>query len=214
MILIADSGSTKTDWRIISSSGQISQIKSEGLNPFLKDEESLNDSLKSVFDSLNIEEITKVFFYGAGCKGKGKEVILSVLQSFFTNKSIKVEDDLLAAARATCAEERGIACILGTGANSCLYNGKKIVDRVPTLGYVLGDEGSGVYLGKLLINAFYKRELPKDLHLRFQKRYNLSEENLLEKVYQKPLPNQFIGSFARFLQHNIKHTYVQNLYRI
>jgi N-acetylglucosamine kinase-like BadF-type ATPase len=212
MILIADSGSTKTDWRFISSNGEISQYKTEGLNPFLRNEAEIAECLHITFESLIADKVKKIFFYGAGCKGTGKELLQKVLaDSFKSANKIKVENDLLAAARATCGNSKGIACILGTGANSCLYNGEEITDHIPPLGYILGDEGSGAYLGKALVNAYFKRELPADLHRKFDKRYQLTESDLLEKVYKAPFPNRYLANYARFLHHNIKHTYVKHL---
>ena len=213
MILIADSGSTKTDWRFIKSTGEISQEKTDGLNPFVKTDEELNNVLGPLKGVLPQDEpINQLFFYGAGCKGQGKATIEKALKNAFGHAcSIKVEDDLLAAARATCGTEKGIACILGTGANSCLYNGEIIIDHIPALGYILGDEGSGAYLGKQLVNAFFKKELPQDLEQRFSKRYQLSEQDVLDKVYKQPFPNKFLATFTRFLHHNIKHPYVKHL---
>ncbi len=212
MILIADSGSTKTDWRFVTSAGEVSQTKTEGLNPYLRTEEELYECLHIIFGHMIGDKIRKVFFYGAGCQAEGKATMERVLQKAFINATqIQVEDDLLAAARATCGTQEGIACILGTGANSCLYDGENIAGHVPALGYILGDEGSGAYLGKQLVNAYFKKDLPQDLVQRFQKRYQLSEQEVLEKVYKKPFPNKFLAGFARFLHHNIKHPYVKHL---
>jgi len=212
MILIADSGSTKTDWRFIKGNAEIRQFKSDGLNPFVRNEEEITTCLQNTFNAEFTNNVKKVFFYGAGCKGIGKNLLEKVLGNTFKNTSeIKVENDLLAAARATCGNNKGIACILGTGANSCLYDGVEIIDHIPPLGYILGDEGSGAYLGKTLVNAYFKRELPSDLKQKFAKRYQLTESELLEKVYKDAFPNRYLASFSRFLFHNIKYPYIKHL---
>ncbi|UZR95510.1 N-acetylglucosamine kinase [Chondrinema litorale] len=211
MILIADSGSSKTDWRLIDNTGKISQQKSLGLNPYYQSLEEIHQNISATFNTSVLEQVNKVFFYGAGCKEDGKVLMENALKNACNLADIWVGNDLLAAARATCGKELGIACILGTGANSCLYNGEEIIDHIPPLGFILGDEGSGAFLGRELINAFFKRDLPQDLQDRFQKRYNLTEKFVLENVYKKEFPNRFLAKFTRFLHHNISHPYVKQL---
>lgn len=209
MILIADSGSSKTDWRIIDKLGNISIQKTIGLNPYYQTKGDIINSIFSSFEKTVFEQVYKIYFYGAGCRDEGKVLMKKALELSFKNAEVWVENDLLAAARATCGTSKGIACILGTGANSCLYNGCEIIDHIPPLGFVLGDEGSGAFLGKKLINAYFKRELPKELANRFQKHYKISESVVLQNVYKQEFPNRYLAKFTRFLHHNLGHPFVK-----
>ncbi len=209
MILIADSGSTKTDWRVIDRSGKIHQAKTVGLNPYHQS----SDDIAQVLDQKLLPQLTvsieQVFFYGAGCANPtANQTAAEALKSVFPQAEIEVASDLLAAARALCGHEPGIACILGTGANSCLYDGSQITDNVPPLGYVLGDEGSGTYIGKELLNRYLKRDMPEPLRSQFAKRYSLTTEDVLENVYRQPQANTYLASFAKFAFHHLKHPYI------
>ncbi len=209
MILIADSGSTKTDWRIIDAQGKIHQAKTVGLNPY---HQSSNDMAR-VLDQELLPQLTvpieRVFFYGAGCANPTvNQTAVQALTSTFPNAPVQVESDLLAAARSLCGHQAGIACILGTGANSCLYDGQAIVDNVPPLGYVLGDEGSGTYIGKELLNRYLKRDMPEPLRRQFAKRYDVTTAAVLDQVYRQPQANTYLASFARFAFHHLKHPYI------
>ena len=212
MILIADSGSTKTDWRQIDASGNIHQAKTSGLNPYHQDaaemEQVLRQELRPQVDS----KVKQVYFYGAGCANEAAEqTVVQALQSVFPEAALEVRSDLWAAARALCGHESGIACILGTGANSCLYDGTEITDNVPPLGYILGDEGSGAYLGKELLNRYLKRDMPEPLSRQFAKRYSVTTEAVLERVYRQSQANTYLASFAKFAFHHLKHPYMMRL---
>lgn len=200
MQLIADSGSSKTDWRFINEDNSIEQLRTSGINPYLISEKELFDSLKADFKDKVIPNVKQVYFYGAGCgqpKNKGK--IKSVLTDYFKCDRIFVEDDMLAAARASCGKEEGIVCILGTGANACHYNGENITTRMISLGYALGDEGSGNYIGKLTLKAFLENELPANLTEKFIIEFpEINLEYTLEQIYQKPYPNRFFAQFFQF----------------
>ncbi len=213
MKLIAESGSSKTDWRILDQEGNISQAKTSGLNLQIQQEEDINDLLKEeLLPQLAGKNITEVYFYGAGCTaGKITEKMHGLLGKLFASAAIHVTDDLVAAARGLCGKNPGIACILGTGSNSCVYDGEKITDQIPPLGYILGDEGSGTYIGKQLLNAFLKRDMPQDLHAAFDKRFNITQAEVLENVYKKPAPNRYLASFSKFAFHHVKHPYIYQL---
>jgi N-acetylglucosamine kinase-like BadF-type ATPase len=200
MQLIADSGSSKTDWRFIKADGTIEQLKTGGINPYLITEKELFDNLEGDFKDTAFEEVNEINFYGAGCGHlKNKEKLKSVLSDFFKCDKIYVEDDMLAAARACCGKEEGIACILGTGANACFYDGSKIVERMVSFGYALGDEGSGAYIGKLTLKAFLEDEMPKAISEKFGTVYpEVNLEYALENMYQKPYPNRFFAHFFQF----------------
>jgi N-acetylglucosamine kinase-like BadF-type ATPase len=212
MILIADSGSTKTDWRIIDRHGNIHQAKTAGLNPYHQS----SDEIAQVLDQKLLPQLTvpieRVCFYGAGCANPAaNQKAAGAIKSVFPQVEIEVASDLLAAARALCGHKPGIACILGTGANSCRYDGQVIVDSVPPLGYVLGDEGSGSYIGKELLNRFLKRDMPEPLRSQFAKRYALTTEVVLDRVYRQPQANTYLASFAKFAFHHLKHPYIMRM---
>ncbi|HET8861413.1 N-acetylglucosamine kinase [Marivirga sp.] len=200
MQLIADSGSSKTDWRFINDDNSIQQLKTNGINPYLISEKELFDGLKIDFKDRQLQEINEINFYGAGCgQQKNKDKLKSVFSDFFNCNQIFIEDDMLAAARASCDTNEGIVCILGTGANACLYDGKNIIERMTSLGYTLGDEGSGAYIGKLTLKAFLENEMPPQLAKEFRISFpDINLENALEQIYQKPYPNRFLAQFFQF----------------
>jgi len=213
MVLIADSGSTKTDWKFVAENQQVTNIQTIGFNPVLTNTELIIKELSPIFKdkALNLA-VTNVHYYGAGCWDKHSCIIvLSALEHFFSNAEIEVTNDLLGAARAVCGHESGVACILGTGANSCLYDGKKIVDNVPALGFIMGDEGSGAYLGKQLLRHYFYRSLPADLKVKLDKRQEISKKILIEEVYKGKTGNRYLASFAKFLIQEKKHPFIQKL---
>jgi glucosamine kinase len=213
MHLIADSGSTKTAWRLIKDKNQIIPIETIGYSPqYISTEEMIADLEIALIPQLTVSPnaISKISFYGTGCSTpRTVGIIKSALAYIFKNAAIEVNHDLFGAARALCGKEAGIACILGTGANSCLFDGEKIIDNIPSVGFMLGDEGSGGYLGKKLVRAYFYRELPKDLTLAFAKKYNLSRDEMLLNVYKKAAPNRYLASFSIFLSEYISHPFIQ-----
>lgn len=212
MILIADSGSTKTDWRMIDSTGATQQARTSGINPYFQSREEIIQVLEKELDPQFRSEIQEVYFYGAGCSSVGnKNKVKEAFRQVFREGDIYIEHDLLAAARSTCNRDEGIACILGTGSNSCVYDGQKIIENVPSLGFILGDEGSGAYLGKKLIKDFLTQKLPKNLQEKFNQRFPLSREHILQKVYQEPYPNRYLAGFTQFLFHHLKDSYAYQL---
>jgi len=214
MILIADSGSTKADWKIIYDDGQIDSHSSRGFNPFYNTSDEIYQALKASFGSeFPTERVNRIYYYGAGCsQPERNQIVENGLQKLFTNADIEVDHDLLAAARATCGRSAGFACIIGTGSNSCAYDGDSVIDNVTNLGFMLGDEGSGSYLGKALVRAFYYRELPEDLHQKFVTKYNLTDyKSILNEVYDTDEPNRYLASFSPFLSENKDHIFIQKI---
>ena len=213
MILIADSGSTKTHWCLIENSGTDKHIFTNGINPFYQTEEEITRELESVLIPKLIGiQIDRVYFYGAGCSFPDKKAIVSdALSHFFKNIPIEVQSDLLGAARSLFGNNKGIACILGTGSNSCLYDGKDIIENVSPLGYILGDEGSGAVLGKTLIADCLKNQLPSKLKDKLLSTYNLTPAIILENVYKKPFPNRFLAKLSPFLLQNIDNPAIFNI---
>ncbi len=212
MIVVADSGSTKTDWRLIDYKSVLKEVNTEGINPFHQSPEEIDRLLRN--SSLNefAAQAEKVYFYGAGCNYEDKiERVQNAIRKVFPEADIYVNHDLLAAARALCGRDKGIACILGTGSNSCYYNGEEILQNNPSLGYILGDEGSGVYIGKKLIQGFLYNKLPKSISEKFEESYNLSIDEILDNVYSKYLPNRYLASFAQFVGDNIAHPYIHGI---
>lgn len=201
MILIADSGSTKTDWVLCGNGRDISRVRTQGLNPTLQSEEEILDVLSNeLAGNIETTEVDEIHFYGAGCAYEtANNRMRNALSVIFTAGNIEINSDLLGAARSLCGHEEGIACILGTGSNSCLFDGEKITGNTPSLGYILGDEGSGSYLGRRLLSDCLKKQLPQEIRNRFMEQYRLDIATILERVYHSPLPNRWLASFTPFL---------------
>ena len=221
MILIADSGSTKTDWAIVIGSTQPVVIKTQGINPVHQSREEIVKVLREEFVGVmgSTPEVQKlrsaailtpefpmaVYFYGSGVRPEMEPLMQSLLKETFPQASvIEAHSDLLGAARALCGRNEGIASILGTGANSCLYDGNAIVDHVPALGYILGDEGSAAVLGKRLVGDLLKNQLGDDLKEAFFAEYQTSMADIIEKVYRQPFPNRFLAKLSRFCADHIE----------
>jgi len=213
IILIADSGSTKTDWVLCNGSIIIKRVKTQGLNPTIQSSDEILAVLKAeLADNIDTTAPQKIFFYGAGCAyDTANNRMKQALEAVFTTKEIEIYSDLLASARALCGHEEGIACILGTGSNSCLYDGKNIIDNTPSMGYILGDEGSGAHLGRQLVSDCVKKQLPKAIREKFMQEYNLDVATILERVYHTPLPNRWLASLTPFIQENKKNAEVHTM---
>jgi N-acetylglucosamine kinase-like BadF-type ATPase len=210
--LIADSGATKAEWCLINN-GKKKVLFTQGISPYFLSTEQVRELVSTELASkLNSVEVGKVFYYGTGCANpKNVKIIKSALQKVFPSASVTVNTDLMAAARAVCGHAKGIACILGTGSNSCYYNGKKIVKSRPGPGYILGDEGSGAYLGKKVLQYYLYEIFDEDLKYFFDKKYNTNRAEILQNVYKKPFPNRYLASFALFLAENRGHYMVENI---
>ena len=213
IILIADSGSTKTDWVLCNGSIIVKRVKTQGLNPTIQSSDEILAVLKAeLADNIDTTAPQKIFFYGAGCAyDTANNRMKQALEAVFTPKEIEIYSDLLASARALCGHEEGIACILGTGSNSCLYDGKNIIDNTPSMGYILGDEGSGAHLGRQLVSDCVKKQLPKAIREKFMQEYNLDVATILERVYHTPLPNRWLASLTPFIQENKKNAEVHTM---
>lgn len=203
-VLIADSGSTKTDWVLGRKGGEIIQrFQTTGINPYHQPVKEIASIVNEAVGSLNISP-SEVFYYGAGCGQQDNiDLVKGVLKSYMQGAMIDVEHDLLGACRAVSGGKSGIVAIMGTGANTCLFDGENIIDNIPALGYVLGDEGSGAHLGTKLIKMFLHDSLDPDLKVKFQAQYNLSVHDILQSVYQRPNPNRYLASFAPFVYEHI-----------
>lgn len=213
MILVADSGSTKTEWRLIDKQKNLRSFHSIGFNPFFMDKETMAEKMKEAFgQGFLFGEVSKIFFYGSGCSNdEKKSIVKSALSAIFSDAEIKVEHDVLAAAIALCKDKPGIACILGTGSNVCYYNGKNIEKDGISLGYILGDEGSGSYLGKTIVKKYLYKELPEELENLFAQEFKITKEEVTDKVYKQALPNRYLASFSTFYSTAKSHPYIQDL---
>ncbi len=213
MILIADSGSSKTDWRVIHGDGRVSQHRGVGFNPYYQTSEEMAIQMRHDF-LVNLEsEIEEIYYYGAGCSSPNrKSEVESALRTIFPHSKIEVDHDLSAAAKATCGHQPGIACILGTGSNSCDYDGNSIVDTRPAPGYILGDEGGGGYIGRKFLSDFINDEMPSHIKEELIARFSLTATSIQEHVYQKPFPNRYMASFCRFISEHKSDPYCYMLY--
>jgi len=211
-VLIADSGSTKCEWNLMHD-GKKKKVYTTGISPYFLSTEQIAALLqKELLPKIKNIAVEQIFFYGTGLRDNAnKKLIHSVLKKIFIAADIEVETDLLGAARALSRKEKGVCCILGTGSNSCYYNGKKIVKNSPGLGYVLGDEGSGAYLGKKVIQHFLYNTFDEELMLSFNKKYNTTAEEILMNVYRQPQPNRYLAAFAIFLAENRGHYMIENI---
>ena len=210
-ILIADSGFTKTDWRVIDEKGGISQAYTEGINPYYQNEDEILKEIQSLHNQVP-DRIDQIYYYGTGCSsGHNRDKITRLLHRYYPHAEIDVNHDLLAAARSLCGDEPGIACIIGTGTNSCRYDGQKIVENVPSLGWAIADEGGGTYLGKTLVTDYYRKDMPKHLRIIFKEEFELTKDGFLSKMYQEPMPGRFLASFAKFIGKHISEPYMHEL---
>lgn len=212
MILIADSGSTKTDWSVVENGKLIKSVSTKGINPFFQTEQEITDELTvSLLPELTGHSVQSVIFYGAGCIPEKQPIVKNAISQILQESKIEVNTDLLAAAHGVCGKEAGIVCILGTGSNSCFYDGKQIVSNVSPLGFILGDEGSGAVLGKLLIGDVLKNQLPERLKKQFLTQFNLTMPDIIDRVYRKPFPNRFLAGFSPFLSEHINEPQIRSI---
>ena len=213
MTLIADSGATKTDWCFGKNKTDVRIIQTQGINPFHQTKEHiaqvLNEELLPQLEGA--ESISHIHFYGAGCTPEKSILIKKELQILFPHALIDVQSDLLGAARSLCGKKKGIACILGTGSNSCEYDGEKITANVSPLGYILGDEGSGATLGKRLTGDCLKHQLPEDICSLFLEYTGLTPAQIIDKVYRQPQANRFLASLTPFLS---KHRNIPEIHEL
>jgi N-acetylglucosamine kinase-like BadF-type ATPase len=212
--LIADSGSTKTDWVLVDNGHILVKTQTKGFNPYFQTSTEIYGEIKNyLIPQLNqhLDSIQQIYYYGAGCSAAEKILIVKeALTSAFGSIELDINHDLLAAARALCGQESGIACILGTGSNSCLYDGKNVIENVPSVGYMFGDHGSGANIGKTFVQHYFDERLPEHLKLSFEKAgYN--REIILENVYKQPMPSRYLASIMSFLLTYSQDDYVKGL---
>ena len=208
MIVVADSGSTKTHWEFLQQQSPSYSYSTQGISPYFLTSEQIQQLLQheliSQLPAGIADRVLAVYYYGTGCSTPAKvAAVQAALQGVFCNAHCIVDHDLMGAARALCGKQAGIASILGTGSNSCSYDGNQIVDNVPSLGYLFGDEGSGAHLGKQFISSVLKQKLPIQLLQLFAAETELTNEMILTQLYQKPLPNRFLASFCPFIKRHL-----------
>jgi N-acetylglucosamine kinase-like BadF-type ATPase len=212
--LIADSGSTKTDWVLIDRHKVLSSLKTMGFNPYFQTREQISDEIsKQLKPQLQkvIDQIDHVYYYGAGCSNTiNCDIVEHGISDALKIRQICIHHDLLAAARALCGTGPGIACILGTGSNSCLYDGKQAIENIPSVGYMFGDNGSGAHIGKTFIQSYFDGDLPQKLKSAFEKAgYN--REEILDNIYKKPMPNRYLASISKFVAENYSDQFIKRM---
>ena len=196
MTIIVESGSTKADWIILHSNGEIEKVTTQGINP------STQEILMAIDGALrqSIAAAIEIYFYGAGVSNNlAKDRIHQWLQSMGAKGIINVQSDMMAACIACCNEKEGIVCILGTGSNSCAFDGEKIIDNIPSLGYILSDEGSGSHIGKEILRSYFYRQMTEDVKVNFEKHFHISKDDVIQAIYKDHLGSKYIASFASWL---------------
>lgn len=213
MLLICDSGSTKADWCLVDKNNKRVFLTTCGMNPYNISSEAISQEIESnIVPAINTKDVSELRFYGAGCSADIKKNELKVLfERYFPNASIEIDHDLLGAARALCGKEKGLCAILGTGSNSCIYDGEDVLENIPSLGYVLCDEGAGTNIGKIILRNYLRGLLPKDLKDEFAKLYPGEEADFLNKLYKGARPNYFLASFAKFVSDRKDNIYCRNI---
>ena len=212
MQIIADSGSTKTLWYLLDENHQpSSHCETSGINPYFQQSSEIVKTLENEF-VLSCQNLKGLYYYGSGVSNEQKRnELYEALGNYFGSVPIHIESDLLGAARSLCGTEKGIASILGTGANSCFYDGEMIAENISSLGYALGDEGSGAHLGKVLIGKIFRKQFPHYLIKLFFDAYPVSLGDVLNNVYREPYPNRYLAGFTRFLSNHIQDTHIQKM---
>lgn len=214
MILIADSGSTKTAWCLISGNQRVKDITTKGINPFYQTEEEIEAELKNTLcqEIGGENKINSVYFYGAGCADSQiNNKLAKTLQQVLKSDKAEVSSDMLGAARGIFKHQKGIACIMGTGSNSAYYDGNEIVKSIPAGGFIIGDEGSGAVLGKTLIADYIKNQMPENILAEFKKFYNGTYLDVVNHVYKQPFPNRWLANFTKFMYEKREDDYIHNM---
>lgn len=202
MILIADGGSTKADWIALDENkNEVFRTRTLGLNPAVVADEELHNRIINMFQLISVkDDVTEIHFYGAGCgTPKPVKILHDVLQNIFSNAKIVISEDMLAAVYAATGKEPALVCILGTGSNSCYFDGENVQMKVASLGYILMDEASGNYFGKILIREYYYDRMPKKIAAKFEEEFNLDADHIKQNLYRTPNPNMYLATFAKFM---------------
>jgi glucosamine kinase len=210
--LIADSGSTKAEWCLLDGKKK-KTFYTQGISPYFLSTEQIQNILEyELVPKMKKVVPVEIHYYGTGCSSPANvKIVKQAISKVFPKAKISVDHDLMGAAKALCGDKKGVACILGTGSNSCYYNGKKIIKNSPGLGYILGDEGSGAYLGKKVVQYYLYNTFDADLMDRFNAKFNTSSIEILDAVYKNPLPNRYLASFTIFLVENRGHYMIENI---
>ena len=213
MILIAESGSTKTDWVLVNDNKEITMFKTMGFNPFFHSSEFIAEEIQNNKEFYEASKnVDKLYFYGAGCSSVEMNNIVKLgLNKIYPNSAVIVDHDLLACALSTYQGEPSISCILGTGSNSCYFDGKVLREEVPAIAYVLGDEGSGSFYGKKLLRDYLYNQLPESISKDFESQFGNAKADIFENVYMKPHANVYLASFMKFINRHYHHEYVVNM---
>jgi N-acetylglucosamine kinase-like BadF-type ATPase len=211
-ILLADAGATKAEWRLLGA-GKPKKIITPGISPYLLTSAQVQELLlQELLPKLKGAEVAELHYFGTGCGNPGNVSMLKhAFRKLLPGTKLRVDSDMVGAAIALCRSDKGIACILGTGSNSCFFNGKKIVKNNPALGFILGDEGSGAYLGKKVIQYYLYGTFDEELRARFDARFVTTRVEILDAVYKQPLPNRYLASFTAFLAENRGHYMIENI---
>jgi N-acetylglucosamine kinase-like BadF-type ATPase len=212
MKIIADSGSTKTVWRVLETGETQNEFVGSGINPFYQSTDEIVECLTKEWEKSKLKSPESIYFYGAGCANEEKNnIVAEALKRVFDPVSVFIGSDLLGAARSLCQHQEGIACILGTGSNSCFYDGVKIVSNISPLGFILGDEGSGAVMGKKLVADVLKNQFPKNIIELFFHHYSFTSAEIVNAVYRKPFPNRFLAQFTLFLSKHIELPEIEHI---
>jgi N-acetylglucosamine kinase-like BadF-type ATPase len=213
MILIADSGSTKTTWTLLEDQRIVASVLTAGMNPYFITSETVEAILRAdLVPNIPANFVREIHFYGAGCSTENNNNMLQdAMKLFFRKASVSVYHDILGAARSLLGKGKGIACILGTGCNACYYDGEEVFSKVPSLGYLYGDEGAGSNLGKTFMEKYLKDKLPDEIRIEFEQQYKLSLEDILNALYNRPFPNRFLASFSEFIAPRKDHPFFHDL---
>jgi len=212
MILIADSGSTKTIWKCTDGAGKVQTANTAGINPYYNNQEEIIKEITLARKQFSSRQIEEIYFYGAGCStDRQKGIVSQALATQFGSELISVNTDLLGAARALFQKESGIVCILGTGSGSCIYNGENIIKSIPSLGFILGDEGSGASLGKQFVRDFLREDMPADLMKIINEETGINKEEVLKHVNQDAMPSKYLAGFSKYIHEYLDHTYMHDL---
>jgi len=211
-ILIADSGSTKCEWCLLQG-GKKKRVDTQGISPYFLDSAGIGQVLqRELLPALKEVRVDEIFYYGTGCNNPdNRKIVQKAIRLAFPVARVHVTHDLMGAALALCGSSKGICCILGTGSNSCYFDGRKIAKNSPGLGFILGDEGSGAYLGKKVLQYYLYNTFDEDLRYKFDAKYATNSKEILESVYKQPLPNRYLASYTLFLAENRGHYMIENI---
>lgn len=210
MILICDCGSTKAEWVLLDGDNVAKRFITNGFNPNFTDNETIKGIVNEAKNIIDNQDVEKVFFYGSGCGSEANKIKVAMIFAIeFKINDIEVYPDTLGACHALFGKDSGIACILGTGSNACVYDGEKITQSVASLGFMIGDEGSGCHIGKRIVHDYFLGIMPENLRMKFDEKYHLDRERFLKRVYQGEQPSRYLAEFTKFASENIDNQYIR-----